>query len=169
MLSRLQGIIGAQIVFNITFYGGTIMFIVNVEGAIFKNDTWLIIERSKKEEHAGGMLSLVGGKTEVEGNTLDILERTVKREIYEEVDVKVKEHLNYVHSTSFVTDSGENVIDIVFLCEYESGEAIAKSPDEVESVNWMTVQQIYSHPNAPDYLKESIKRAENLKGTNRFW
>jgi 8-oxo-dGTP diphosphatase len=93
----------------------------------------------------------------------------VKREIYEEVDVKVKEHLNYVHSTSFVTDSGENVIDIVFLCEYESGEAIAKSPDEVESVNWMTVQQIYSHPNAPDYLKESIKRAENLKGTNRFW
>jgi hypothetical protein len=70
MLSRLQGIIGAQIVFNITFYGGTIMVIVNVEGAIFKNDTWLIIERSKKEEHAGGMLSLVGGKTEVEGNNI---------------------------------------------------------------------------------------------------
>ncbi|KAF0816138.1 MutT/Nudix family protein [Bacillus sp. ZZV12-4809] len=28
------------------------MFIVNVEGAIRKNDKWLIIERSKKEEHA---------------------------------------------------------------------------------------------------------------------
>ena len=37
------------------------MFIVNVEGAIRKNDKWLsIIERSKKEEHAGGLLSLVG-------------------------------------------------------------------------------------------------------------
>lgn len=28
------------------------MFIVNVEGAIRKEHKWLIIERSKKEEHA---------------------------------------------------------------------------------------------------------------------
>jgi 8-oxo-dGTP diphosphatase len=142
------------------------MFIVNVEGAIFRNDKWLIIERSKKEEHAGGLLSLVGGKAEQNGNSSDILERTVKREIYEEVDVKVKEHLQYIHSTSFVADSGENVVDIVFLCEYESGKAIAKSPDEVEAVNWMTAQQVYEHPKAPDYLKESIKRAENMKNLN---
>ncbi|MBU9710723.1 NUDIX domain-containing protein [Evansella tamaricis] len=139
------------------------MFIVNVEGAIYKDDKWLIIERSKKEEHAGGLLSLVGGKVEQEGNTSDILERTVKREISEEVDVNVKEKLKYVHSTSFVADSGENVVDIVFLCEYDSGKAIAKSPDEVESINWMTAQQVYEHPNAPDYLKVSIKKAENVK------
>jgi 8-oxo-dGTP diphosphatase len=93
------------------------MCIVNVEGAIFKNDKWLIIKRSEKEEHAGGMLSLVGGKVEMEGNTTDILERTVKREILEEVGIDVKGNLKYVHSTSFVADSGENVIDIVFLCE----------------------------------------------------
>ncbi|MEC5426089.1 NUDIX domain-containing protein [Virgibacillus sp. C22-A2] len=142
------------------------MFIVNVEGAIFRKDKWLIIERSKKEEHAGGLLSLVGGKVDQEGNSSDILERTVKREIYEEVDVMVKDQLTYVHSTSFVADSGENVIDIVFLCEYESGNAMPKSPDEVEAVSWMTARQVYEHPNAPDYLKESIKRAENMKGTN---
>ena len=40
------------------------MFIVNVEGAIYKNDQWLLIRRSEKEEHAGGLLSLVGGKVE---------------------------------------------------------------------------------------------------------
>lgn len=77
------------------------MFIVNVEGAVRKNDKWLIIERSKKEEHAGGLLSLVGGKVEQEGNSLDILERTVKREILEEVGLKVKDSLTYVHSTSY--------------------------------------------------------------------
>jgi 8-oxo-dGTP diphosphatase len=142
------------------------MFIVNVEGAIFRDDKWLIIERSKKEEHAGGLLALVGGKVEQEENSTDILERTVKREIYEEVNIKVKEQLKYIHSTSFVTDSGENVVDIVFLCEYESGEAVPKSPDEVEAVNWMTAQQILEHPNAPDYLKESIKRAECMKSAN---
>lgn len=66
------------------------MLIVNVEGAIRKNDKWLVIERSKKEEHAGGWLSLVGGKLDIEGNFSDILERTVKREILEEVGVSVK-------------------------------------------------------------------------------
>lgn len=138
------------------------MFIVNVEGAVRKNDKWLIIERSKKEEHAGGLLSLVGGKVEKGGNSSDILERTVKREILEEVGVNVKDRLNYVHSTSFVTDKGENVVDIVFLCEYESGEAFPKSTDEVEKVLWLTTEEVLNHPNSPIYLKKSIKQAETL-------
>jgi 8-oxo-dGTP diphosphatase len=55
------------------------LFIVNVQGAIWKNDKWLIIERSKKEEQVGGLLSLVCGKDDIDGNRSDILERTVKR------------------------------------------------------------------------------------------
>ncbi|PAD69046.1 DNA mismatch repair protein MutT [Bacillus sp. 7586-K] len=138
------------------------MFIVNVEGAIRKDDKWLIIRRSKKEEHAGGSLSLVGGKVEIEGNSSNILERTIKREIQEEVGVKVKDKLHYVHSTSFVSDTAENVVDIVFLCEYESGEAFPKSPDEVEEILWLTTNEIIDHPNSPFYLKESIKHADDL-------
>ena len=138
------------------------MFIVNVEGAVRKDDKWLIIERSNKEDHAGGLLSLVGGKVDKEGNSSDILERTVKREVLEEVGVKVKEKLTYIHSTSFTTDTGKNVVDIVYLCEYKSGEAFPKSPDEVEKVLWLTTEEILNHYNSPDYLKESIKKAEQL-------
>lgn len=138
------------------------MFIVNVEGAIRKDDKWLIIERSNKEEHAGGLLSLVGGKVDIEGNTTDILERTVKREILEEVGVTIKDNLSYVHSSSFVTDTGENVVGIVFLCEYKSGEALPASLDEVEKVLWLTTKEILSHSKSPIYLKESIERAEEL-------
>lgn len=77
------------------FIGGNIrMFIVNVEGAIKKNDKWQIIERSEKEEHAGGMLSLVGGKVDIEGSSSGILEKSVKRKILEEVGVKVKDTVN---------------------------------------------------------------------------
>nr|WP_144926657.1 NUDIX domain-containing protein [Paenibacillus bovis] len=138
------------------------MFIVNVEAAVRKNDKWLIIERSKKEEHAGGLLSLVGGKVELEGNSKDILERTLIREIYEEVGVEVKDELIYIHSTSFITDKGENVVDVVFLCEYDSGEAFPKSPNEVENVHWLTVAEMQQNPKAPDYLIDSIKKAELL-------
>lgn len=139
------------------------MFIVNVEAAIYNENKWLIIERSKKEAHAAGLLSLVGGKAELEGNTNDILERTLKREVREEVGVSLENNLQYVNSTSFVTDAGEHVVDVVFMCAHESGEAKVKSPDEVESVHWMTPEEVYEHPNAPEYLKASIRRAEELK------
>lgn len=139
------------------------MFIVNVEGAIFNEGKWLVIRRSQKEAHAGGLLSLVGGKVDVEGPSADLLEKTVRREIFEEVGIEVKEALTYVHNTSFVSDTGEPVIDIVFLCDYKSGTPFTKSPDEVDSVDWMTAEEIMGNPQAPSYLKESIKRAEALK------
>lgn len=138
------------------------MFIVNVEGAIRKNDHYLIIERSKKEEHAGGLLSLVGGKVEKEGSAPDILESTLRREILEEVGVALKGKLEYVHSSSFVIDRGEHVVDIVFLSEYDSGQAFPKCTDEVEAVLWLTAEEIMCHPNPPIYLKESIERAEAM-------
>jgi len=141
------------------------VFIVNVEGAIYKSEKWLLIRRSEKEEHAGGSLSLVGGKVEKEGTSSDILEKTLKREITEEVGIEVS-NLRYVNSSSFVTDSGINVVDIVFLCDHESGEAFAKSPDEVDEVIWMTTQQILNNSNLPSYLKENIKLAEKLVNNN---
>ncbi|KPV56341.1 DNA mismatch repair protein MutT [Paenibacillus sp. A3] len=135
------------------------MFIVNVEGAVCRDDQWLLITRSMKEEHAGGTLSLVGGKVDVEGNTLDILERTVKRELNEEIGIEIKDAVTFVYSSSFVTADGGNVINVVFLCDYDSGTAHRKSPDEVEAVHWMTYEEIMNHPKAPPWTKESIKRA----------
>ncbi|MFP3390961.1 NUDIX hydrolase [Brevibacillus sp. SIMBA_040] len=139
------------------------MFIVNVEGAIFHEDRWLMIKRSTKEEHAGGTLSLVGGKADQEGNTSDILERTVRREIFEEVGVTVKDTLRYLYSSSFVPDDQCHVINVVFLCEYDNGDAHCKSPDEVEAVYWLNADEIMSHPKAPPWTRESIRRAEILR------
>ncbi|WP_433750589.1 NUDIX hydrolase [Falsibacillus pallidus] len=138
------------------------MFFVNVEGAVYKEDKWLIIERSLKEQHAGGLLSLVGGTVENEGNSVKILERTLRRELFEEVGVTVKEKLDYVSNTSFKLHNDEEVIDIVFLCEFEEGEPFVKSPDEVNAVYWMSTDEIIKHPKAPVWLIDSIKEADAL-------
>jgi ADP-ribose pyrophosphatase len=135
------------------------MFIVNVEGAVLREDKWLLITRSLKEEHAGGSLSLVGGKVDVEGHSQQILERTVKRELYEEVGIEVKDQVTFVDSSSFVTNDGRHVINIVFVCEYDSGTAYSKSPDEVEAVHWLTYEEIMNHPDAPPWTKESMRKA----------
>ncbi|WP_417899792.1 NUDIX domain-containing protein [Bacillus haimaensis] len=137
------------------------MFHVNVEGAVFRDGKWLVIKRSKKEGHAGGLLSLVGGTVDPEGFSSNILERTVQREMFEEVGVRVKDEMVYVRNTSFILDDGSEVIDIVYLCELLEGEeAFVKSPDEVEAVYWLTTEEIIQHQNAPVWLIDSIKAAE---------
>ena len=69
----------------------------------------------------------------------------------------------YVHSTSFVTDLGEPVVNVIFLCEQFSGEPYAVSADEVASVHWMTPEEVYEHPEAPNYLKDYIRKAEEVR------
>ncbi|MEK4120547.1 NUDIX domain-containing protein [Paenibacillus sp. FSL W8-0919] len=139
------------------------MFIVNVEGAVYRDGQWLVITRSMKEEHAGGTLSLVGGKVDEEGHSQEILERTVRRELFEEVGIRVKDEAAFVYSSSFVTDDGSHVINVVFLCEYEEGTAYCKSPDEVEAVHWLDYEAIMNHSQAPPWTKESIRRAALMK------
>jgi 8-oxo-dGTP pyrophosphatase MutT (NUDIX family) len=135
------------------------MFIVNVEATIFRDDQWLMITRSTKEEHAGGTLSLVGGKVDFEDQGVEILERTVKREVLEEVGVEIADAVTFVYSSSFVTGDGRSVINMVFLCDYVSGTAHCKSPDEVEDVHWLTFDEVMNHPKAPPWTQESLRRA----------
>ncbi|MCM3572615.1 NUDIX domain-containing protein [Mesobacillus subterraneus] len=136
------------------------MFVLNVEGAVYREGKWLVIERSTKEEHAGGLLSLVGGTVENEGFSKDLLERTLKRELFEEVGITIKDDVKYVRNTSFILPDGREVLDLVFYCEIAAGEPYPKSKDEVEAVYWMTAAEIFAHPKAPIWLKESIEEGE---------
>jgi 8-oxo-dGTP pyrophosphatase MutT (NUDIX family) len=74
---------------------------------INRDGKWLMIKRSSQEAHAAGTLSLVGGKVEQEGNSTDILERTLQSEVYEEVGIQLGSSMHYVHNTSFVADDGD--------------------------------------------------------------
>lgn len=139
------------------------MFIVNTEVAIYRDGRYLLGRRSEKEDHAPGGLALIGGKVEVEGASSDILERTIAREVEEEVGLVIEGRPRYVHSTSFVTDQGEPVVNVIFLCEEFSGEPYAVSADEVAAVYWMTPEEVYGNPDAADYLKDYIRRAEAVR------
>ncbi|PWW04896.1 ADP-ribose pyrophosphatase YjhB (NUDIX family) [Paenibacillus cellulosilyticus] len=135
------------------------MFIVNVVAAICRDDQWLVITRSAQEEHAGGTLSLVGGKVDLEDQGPEIVERTVKREVFEEVGVEIADTVTFVYSSSFVTGDGRHVINMVFLCDYVGGTAHSKSPDEVEDVHWLTYEEIMNHPKTMPWTQESLRRA----------
>lgn len=130
---------------------------------VFKEDKWLIIKRSDSEEHAPGLLSFVGGKVETETIEDDILEKTIKREILEEVDVHIKNEMQYLESKIIKSDKDEWVIDIVYLCEYLFGEPKCNSLEEVSEVNWMKAENILENSKAPIWLKKSIKKAVKFR------
>jgi 8-oxo-dGTP pyrophosphatase MutT (NUDIX family) len=136
------------------------MYVVNVEGAILRDDRYLLVVRGPGEDHAPGTLALVGGKVEQAGITDAILENTLRREISEEVGVEVGPLLHYLKSSAFVADDGAPVVDVVFLCEYVGGTPRIADPDEVAAIEWLTAAEVLGHPKAPPWTRLSIEAAE---------
>lgn len=141
-------------------------YFVNVEGAIYRGDQWLMIMRSAKEGHAAGTLSMPGGTAEYRDSDDKTLEHALRRELKEEVGVTVSDTMRYLESKHFTTDAGEHVMDIVFMAEYASGEAAPISVDEVDSVHWMTISEILAHPKTPPWIRQSMLLAEAARTTS---
>lgn len=137
-------------------------FIVNVEAVIRRGEKYLLTLRSEAELHAPGTLALPGGKVESSDPVADTLEYTLKREVLEETGVEVT-HLRYLESRWFRADDGEPVVDIVFLCDYVRGNAVAFEPDEIAEVMWLNAADVAAHPKAPMWTKASIKKAKTWK------
>ena len=142
-----------------------IWYIVNVEGAVVRSEDgrYLMVVRGEQESHAPGALAFPGGKVENAGAMGDVLEETLRREIEEEVRVHVHPDMVYLESNSFITDDGDPVVDVVFLCRYQSGEPIAGDPDEVAAVRWMTADEILDRPKTPPWVRRSIELAERKR------
>jgi 8-oxo-dGTP pyrophosphatase MutT (NUDIX family) len=141
-------------------------YVVNVEGAVVKGDRYLMVVRGE-EEYAPGGLNLPGGKVEDAGTGDAILEESLRREILEEVALAVHDEMVYVRSSAFVAE-GDPVVDVVFLCRWKSGEAIAADPVEVAAVRWMTVSEAITHPETPLWTRLSLRLAEE-KRIERGW
>jgi 8-oxo-dGTP diphosphatase len=139
--------------------------IVNIEGAIFKDGRYLLVVRGEKEDHAPGALTLVGGKVELFEDPIqdDVLENTLRREILEEVTIDVEDDMAYIESASFLTDAGDLVVDLVFLCKYKGGTPSIGDEEEVDGLRWMTAQEIVHSSEIPDWTRRSIEKAENKR------
>ncbi|MBI5667720.1 MAG: NUDIX domain-containing protein [Chloroflexi bacterium] len=137
-------------------------YIVNVEGAVVKDGRYLLVTRGAGENHAAGLLSLIGGKIENTREARNVLEETLRREIEEEVGVQVGA-MAYVESKSFIIDTGEPVVDIVFLCQYAGGEVTVKDAEEVAALHWLTAPEVLRFPGAPPWTQQSILLAEQKR------
>ena len=142
------------------------MFVINVEGAIERNGEYLMIVRGSNVGHAPGALSFPGGRVELTDGPQDALESTLRRELLEEVGVEISESMTYVESSLFDRDDGRKVLNVVLLCHLSAGTPVADN-EEVQSVRWMTPEQILR--DRPPWFRESkmeaIEEARLREGT----
>lgn len=139
----------------------TAKYVVIVEGAILRDDRYLLIVRGPDENYAPGRLALVGGKVEASDHTGDVFENALIREIREEVGLRVTKTA-YVQSEHFMADQ-DSAVDTIFLCLCDPGEPRIADPGEVAGTLWLTAAEIARHPDVPDYLKANIERAEQTR------
>ena len=137
--------------------------LVNVEGAIVEAGRFLMLIRGAEETHAAGTLGFPGGKCDSSGPTEQVLEATLRREVQEEVGITIHDDMEYVHSTFFVSDDGEPVIDVVFLCRYHSGMPVIVDRGEVADLRWMSAEEILHDQAAPPWTRKTIELAERKR------
>ncbi len=127
--------------------------IINNEGKV------LIAQRSPEEDHEGGRWSIPGGKIESVGEEHNVLLKNIKREILEEVGVEIFDDITLVYDNTFTRSNGDNVLALVFVCKYKTGEA--KSLEDTVNVKWVGRDEINNYefpPNVKEYVLKGFKK-----------
>lgn len=142
------------------------IFNVIVNGVIVNSKNQILIaRRASDDDHEAGMWTTPGGKLEVNGEVHNVIEETLKREIYEEVGITIKQDIVFVTNNTFVKPNGSHTLAIVFLCFHESGTA--KPLDEIDEVNWIdSVEELRNYsfpPNVREYFEQAIDKLNEIR------
>lgn len=132
-------------------------FIVNVEGCLINGDKILMILRGDNESHAPNTISFPGGQVDSKDADYATFEDTLRREIYEEVGLKIVEPFEYLENKKFITSKGNSVVDIVMFCKLiKPMEEIKIDTNEVKDYMWMSTDEILRDVRTPQWIKQSI-------------
>lgn len=112
------------------------LYYINTAGAvaalIVNEDKQLLLVKRAKDP-SKGMLDLPGGFIDIGESA----EKALERELFEELNIKIKEHKIISTNPNSYTYKGitYSTIDIAFLCHIKNNEAL-NAADDVESYTW---------------------------------
>ena len=135
------------------------LHIVGIMVGIYHDGKYLMMIRSENDSEGAGDLSFVSGKTDLGPERDNPLEDTVHREVMEEVGITVTD-LVYVRSRAFTLTRGAPILMAEFICKWHSGTAHIADPEEVESVVWLTPNEVRNHPKSPGWTVDTMAAME---------
>lgn len=117
----------------------------------FESDSkprYLITQRSNKEKTFPGAWTVPGGHLDLEDITdfpkqteyywYNCLERALRREVQEEVNLKIK-NIWYLTSLVRIKDDGHGSMVISFVADYDGGDV--KLDDDMQDWKWVTYEE----------------------------
>lgn len=130
---------------------GRFDYVVNVDCAVVHDGEYLFVRRSEHEDHAAGERAFPGGKLEADPGTTAAIAATARREVREETGVEIRTP-TVVTSSTFLSDDGLRVLNVVTTARYDGGTARVNDPAEVAAVEWLTPTAVREDPDTPGFL-----------------
>jgi ADP-ribose pyrophosphatase YjhB (NUDIX family) len=133
--------------------------LILVNAVVFKGDKVLVSRRSLEEPHEPGKWTIPGGEVErTDDVVFNIVEKTLKDEVMEETDVEIHDRVEMITNNSFIRSTGQNVVALVFRCEYKSGDP--KPLEDTVDCKWASFEEVKKMEFAPNVKKYILKAFE---------
>lgn len=150
---------------------------VAITAIIVKDRKYLITRRALSKKRWPGKWTVPGGKLEVadytswpkdtHGYWYNVLEKTLRREVKEEVGLEIKD-ITYVTSLATVHEDKAPSLVISCMADWASGEVVLQE-EECDKFAWVTLEEAKNYE-LIDGIYDELVMAENLRtGKKTEW
>lgn len=150
---------------------------VAITAIIVDNGKYLITRRSANKKRFPGMWTVPGGKLETndylqlkketEFYWYNVLERTLHREVKEEVGIEIN-NVEYLTSMATVHKDGSPSLVLSCVADYVSGE-VELQPGETDKYAWVTLEEAKEYSLLDGIYEELIMADKLRKGEKVLW
>lgn len=147
-----------------------------ITAIVVKDGKYLITKRSATKKRFPSMWTVPGGRMESDDYLkmpkdsefywYNVLERTLRREVKEEVGLEI-DNIEYVTSLATIHDDGSPSMVISCLVDYISGEVILS--DEDEKYEWVSLEDAKNYDLIDGIYDELVMADNQRKGTKSEW
>lgn len=150
---------------------------IAITAIVIKNGKYLITRRSKNKKRFPGKWTVPGGKLEVKDYInfpkdtkfywYNVLEKVLKREVNEEVGIKIK-NIEYVTSLATVHTDGNPSLVISCMADYISGK-VKLQKDEADDFVWVSLKEAKKYDLIDGIYDELLMVSKKRKGKKIEW
>ena len=150
---------------------------IAITAIVVKDDKYLITRRSPNKKRWPGQWTVPGGRLEVSDYTswpkdthgywYNVLEKTLRREVKEEVGLEIKD-ITYVTSLATVHEGSSPSLVISCMAEWAGGE-VTLQKEECDEFAWVTTEDAKNYK-LIDGIEDELAMADNArKGIKTEW